>query len=140
MKIGLILIVIVALVFFCAFRENYTHKNFLNQWYAKGSIGTDYTGSPKSSYYLGGKIPKTFIWSGLTESPDSQEMMLSQSMYSTKVWPTTYQPVTNTCYDEYMRACTPPCSTRDCVEKCQLNGSKNCSKKKNIPEMISHSI
>ena len=58
------------------------------------------------------------------------------SLYSTKIWPAVYQPVTNTCFDEFMRECTYNCDSKECIEDCQVRGTSICSKKQNIPPLI----
>ncbi len=158
------IIVVVGVVLVMCFNtpENYgSNQPFRSQWYAKGFGGPGFTEGQTQSQALGGQpgIPKTFSWSGKGEieggsgtsplvslkdqmGPASTTGYSTYSMYSTKVWPTTYRPCTNTCFDEYMRSCSPGCNvipdSRSCLEECQLKATRKCSQRINIPKMVNH--
>ena len=140
----------------------YDEQPFRSQRYARGFGGPGFTEGQVQARLLGGKpgIPKTFSWDGkgeieggsgtsalvsfkdLQRDPASTTGYYLYSLYSTKVWPTTYQPVTNTCFDEFMRSCSPGCNnipdSRICLEDCQVRATQTCSQRRNIPEMVVH--
>ncbi len=109
---------------------------FRSQRIAKGFSGVGHTeGTPPGS--LKGAILKI-----PTVGPADTVDYDKYSMYSTKVWPTVYQPVTNTCYDEFMRGCSPSCNniagSRRCLENCSVRGTEICSRKENLPKLVVH--
>jgi len=158
-----VVIVLALVVCFYVTQEGYSRSDtFRSQRYAKGFHGPGFTGGVTEATLLGGPpgIPKVFKWGGQPEvEGDPSSTFLSSnkdlrsdpasttgydqySMYSAKVWPTTYQPVTNTCFDEYMKECSPKCNnipdSRDCLQDCQVSATTMCSKKRNFPETVSH--
>lgn len=133
------LLIIILVVVFCvwAFKnsnEKYMGESslFRSQRVAKGFSGVGYTEgrqvatSPKLAL-PDGSAGQTVNWGGY-------------SLYSSKVNPNVYQPVTNTCYDEYMRTCSPGCNgvahSTKCLEDCTFKATYICSQPENMPEIM----
>lgn len=125
MKSWVIVILVVIAIVICFNRsESYAEGGITrSQRIAKGFHGVGHTEGP---------FPEVFSWNKKIDltGPGTTVDYDQYSMYSTKIWPTTYQPVTNTCFDELMRACTSSCESSECLNDCQVKVTKICSQKK----------
>ena len=139
----IIFVVIVVILYFNkAASEDYTTKDYSeyverNQRIANGFSGVGYTGG------IGATLGRRFtigvdsvggLGSFVPIGPGTTSDYNQYSMYSTKIWPDEYQPVTNTCFDEYMAACSPTCTEGKCLNNCQVNATKRCVD--DIPKLV----